>query len=344
MTQTYEFLSFLAIFAVEKHLNQLIIMGLLSSLFGEKKPDDNRTPQEKQDQKNFDILKYDGIRARNMGRLDYAIRCFEQAIDLNDEPETLGLLAHAYLQANRTDDARLTLDRLVRQNPSDFHALLSLAGVCYMQEDYATMKEVCQKAIAQDDKNAQAYFLAARAERGLKNDLNAIVMLTKALAQNETFTQAYQLRAEVLWDMRQAHEATDDLNHILSLNPDDEDALLLKGRIEAATGHADEAETCFNRILEVNPFNETAYLLKGEILCGLKKAEEAEALYTEAIDLMPDKAVFYQERGRVRLLNGNKEGAAEDMKKAIEIAPEKEGQITGNFSNFGKDGIQTGIY
>ena len=44
-------------------------MGLLSSLFGEKKPDDNRTPQEKQDQKNFDILKYDGIRARNMGRL-----------------------------------------------------------------------------------------------------------------------------------------------------------------------------------------------------------------------------------------------------------------------------------
>ena len=40
-------------------------MGLLSSLFGKSKSDANE--QEKQDKKNFDILKYDGIRARNMG-------------------------------------------------------------------------------------------------------------------------------------------------------------------------------------------------------------------------------------------------------------------------------------
>lgn len=86
-------------------------MGLLSSLFGKSQSDENE--QEKQDKKNFDILKYDGIRARNMGKLDYAIKCFEEAIALNDENETLGLLASAYLQANRTDDARITLDRLV---------------------------------------------------------------------------------------------------------------------------------------------------------------------------------------------------------------------------------------
>ena len=96
--------------------------------------------------------------------------------------------------------------------------------------------------------------------------------------------------------------------------------------------------------MEVNPFNETAYLLKGEMLNEQKKLTEAEALYTEAIDLMPDKAVFYQERGRIRLLSGNKAGATDDMKKAIEIAPEKEEQISGNFSNFGNSGLQTGIY
>ncbi|HBV20074.1 MAG TPA: hypothetical protein DEB68_10810, partial [Bacteroides sp.] len=55
---------FLPIFATEKTLNQFI-MGLLSSLFGKSKSDANE--QEKQDKKNFDILKYDGIRARNMG-------------------------------------------------------------------------------------------------------------------------------------------------------------------------------------------------------------------------------------------------------------------------------------
>lgn len=63
-------------------------MGLLSSLFGKSQSDENE--QEKQDKKNFDILKYDGIRARNMGKLDYAIKCFEEAVALNDEKRNTG--------------------------------------------------------------------------------------------------------------------------------------------------------------------------------------------------------------------------------------------------------------
>ena len=55
-------------------------MGLLSSLFGKSKSDANE--QKKQDKKNFDILKYDGIRARNMGKLPYAIKCFEEAVHI----------------------------------------------------------------------------------------------------------------------------------------------------------------------------------------------------------------------------------------------------------------------
>lgn len=47
-------------------------MGLLSSLFGGGKP--NEDQQAKQEKKNFEILKYDGIRARNMRQLPYAIK------------------------------------------------------------------------------------------------------------------------------------------------------------------------------------------------------------------------------------------------------------------------------
>ena len=50
-------------------------MGLFKSLFG-----GNNTPEtekEKNDKKNFEILKYDGIRAQRMGKLPYAIKCFE---------------------------------------------------------------------------------------------------------------------------------------------------------------------------------------------------------------------------------------------------------------------------
>mgnify|MGYP002538467373 CR=1 FL=1 len=224
-------------------------MGLLSSLFGGGKP--NEDQQAKQEKKNFEILKYDGIRARNMRQLPYAIKCFEQAIALNDEPETLQLLANAYIEAGRTDDARITLDRLVDKTPDNIQALLALASICYMQEDYESMDNACQKAIKLDETSAPAYYLAAKAARGMKNDLQAIVMLTKAIMQNEEYKEAYLLRAEVLWDMRQAKDAMSDLDKVLSVSPDEEDALLLKGRIHAALGQVEEAQSCFNQILEV---------------------------------------------------------------------------------------------
>ena len=43
-------------------------MGIFSSIFGGSK----KTEEEK----NFDILKYDGIRAMRIGKLTYALKCF----------------------------------------------------------------------------------------------------------------------------------------------------------------------------------------------------------------------------------------------------------------------------
>ena len=317
-------------------------MGLLSSLFGKSKSGANE--QEKQEKKNFDILKYDGIRARNMGKLPYAIKCFEEAVALQEETETLTLLASAYLQANRTEDARITLDRLIAKDATNVQALLSLASVCYIQEDYEGMDKACQKAIALDEKNAQAYYLAARAARGLKNDLQAIVMLTKAIVQNESFTEAYLLRAEVLWEMRQAKDALNDLEQVLKLNPEEEEALLLKATIHIGMGENQEGEACVEQVIALNPFNVKAYLLKGGLLIEEKQLDKALENYQEAIELIPQEAQLYQERGRVHLLMGDKAGAAEDMKKAIELAPEKENLISGNFNNFEKSNLQTGIY
>lgn len=88
-------------------------MGFFKSLFGGSNTPE--TEKEKNDKKNFEILKYDGIRARHMGKLPYAIKCFEEAVAINDEMETLTLLANAYIQANRLDDARITFNRMAEK-------------------------------------------------------------------------------------------------------------------------------------------------------------------------------------------------------------------------------------
>lgn len=223
-------------------------MGLLSAIFGNGKPEENQ--QEKQTQKNFEILKYDGIRAHNMNQLAYAAKCLEQASALRDDAETLQYLADTYVKLQRTDDARTTLDKLTGLEPDNIQGYLFLANVCFAQEDYDGMDKACQKAIKLDESNAHAYYLAARAAHGLHNDLQAIVMATKAITQDESFLSAYLLRAEVLWSMKQAKETLEDLDYILNANPEEEDALLLKSTVKATLGETDEAYRCLELVME----------------------------------------------------------------------------------------------
>lgn len=307
-------------------------MGFFKSLFGGSNTPE--TEKEKNDKKNFEILKYDGIRARHMGKLPYAIKCFEEAVAINDEMETLTLLANAYIQANRLDDARITFNRMAEKEPEQVNTFLSLASICFMQEDYEGMNDACQKALALDDKNPLTYYLTAKAAVGMKEEINAIAMLTKAIVLKEDYTEAYQLRAEVLWGMKQAKDAAEDIQKLLNLNPEDEQALLLKGEILAATGEEEQAEECFNQVLSLNPFNEKAYLLLGELFLTKKDFDKAIGVYDEAIEINPNFAQAYHERGRIKLLKGDKDGSVEDMKKAMELAPETEGNISRQYNNY----------
>lgn len=307
-------------------------MSLLSSLFGGNQSEQKQPAT--QEEKNFDTLKYDGIRACNIHQLPYAIKCFENAIRLKEEPETMMLLANAYLQTDALDNARTILDRLIEIQPDEIKNFLALAQVCYQQADYENMNHVCEKAIQLDESNPAAYYLSGQAFRKLQNPIQAIVMLTKATVLKENYTEAYLLRAEVLWDMQQANDALEDIARVLTIQPENEDALLLKSKIQAALGNKEEAFGALNQVIQNNPFNENAYLMKGELSIELKEFESAIENFTEAIELMPENARFYQERGRARLLNGDKNGSIEDMKKAISLDPEKENLISGNFNNF----------
>ena len=75
-----------------KHLRNTDIMGFFKSFFSGKqeKPE---TEKQKNDQKNFEIFKYDGMRAQRMGRPDYAIKCFTEALALQEDFETMSYLS-----------------------------------------------------------------------------------------------------------------------------------------------------------------------------------------------------------------------------------------------------------
>ena len=301
-------------------------MGIFSSLFGGNKKTD--------EEKNFDILKYDGIRAMRIGKLTYALKCFEEATALREDLETMNHQANTYIRVNRMDDARALLVRMTEIAPEQPLVFQSLASLCYMQEDYKAMNDACQKALALNDQDPGTYFLSAKAAVGMSNGFQAIAMLTKAIMLNEEFVEAYQLRAEVLWQMRQAKDASEDIEKLLALNPEDENALLLKAEIMAVSGDEEGAVKLMNDVLALNPFCEKAYLLKGSYLLAKKDADGAIAVYNEALEINPNFAAAYHERGRAKLAKGDKQGSMEDMKRAIELAPEQGAAISGEYNNY----------
>ena len=307
-------------------------MGFFKSFFSSK-PATLEEEKQKNIQKNFEIFKYDGMRAQRMGRADYAIQCFTEALALQEDFETMGYLAQVYTQTGALDEARKLLERMTEKEPEHTSTFLMLANICYMQEDYPAMAEAAKKAIDIEEGNAMAHYLLGKAENGQNDDIMCIAHLTKAIVLKDDFTEARLLRAEALIKMRQYKEAMEDIEAILAQDADDESALLLRGKVKEATGAEADAETDYRYVTELNPFNEQAFLYLGQLYIVQKKLNEAIELFDEAIELNPNFAQAYHERGRAKLLNGDKDGSVEDMKKGLELNPKEVQELNGQYGN-----------
>lgn len=316
------------------HLRNYIAMGLFKSFFSGKR-ETAESEKQKNNQKNFEIFKYDGMRAQRMGRPDYAIKCFTEALALQDDFETMGYLSQVYIQTNALDEARELLQRMAGQEPDHTSTFLTLANVCYLLEDYPAMADAAQKAIEIEEGNAMAHYMLGRAKQGMDDDIMSIAHLTKAIVLKDDFIEARLLRAEALIKMHQYKEATEDIDAILAQDPNEEAALLLRGKVKEDTGLTEEAENDYRYVTELNPFNEQAFLCLGKVYIIEKKYTEAIALFDEAIEVNPNFAQAYHERGRAKLLNGDKDGSVEDMKIALELDPKEKEKLNGTFENTG---------
>lgn len=298
----------------------------------------SETPEsekQKNDRKRFEIFKYDGLRAQRMGRPDYAVKCFTEALAIEEDFETLGYLSQLYIQLGETAKARELLEKMAVMEPHVTNTFLTLANVCFIQEDYQAMEEAANKAIAIEEGNAVAHYLLGKARKGQDDDLMTIAHLTKAITLKDDFIETRLLRAEALLKMKQYKEVMEDVDAILAQNPEEETAILLRGKVKEDNGESEEAEKDYRLVTEINPFNEQAYLSLGLLYISQKKLTEAIGLFDEAIELNPNFAEAYKERGRAKLLNGDKDGSIEDMKKSLELNPKDEAGLNGEFKNLG---------
>ena len=272
-------------------------MGFWNALFGGKElsPEEEKKEQEA---KNFDLLKYDGVKAMKMGQTDYAVRCFQEALKLHDDLETHDYLSQSLLRQGDFDGALAELQQLAGAEPDNAPIQKRIAQIAYMQEDYGTMAAACERAMQLDAADANACFLNAQAQQGLGNPVGAIAMLTKAIALDGDYADAYLLRGRMLLGMGDTQGADQDVAWLTEHVGDHEEVLLLKARVEAAKGNVERAVEVYGQVVEVNPFSIEAF----------------------------------RERGQLRFNSGDKAGAGEDMQKVLELDPNSLADVSGEYS------------
>lgn len=272
-------------------------MGFWKALLGGK----DQTPEEEQqerEQRNFDLLKYDGVKAMKIGQPDYAVKCYREALKIKEDPEVRDYLSQALIQKGELAEAAEQLKLLAEAEPNNEAIVLRTAQVAYMMEDYAQMETACERAMQINPSSAIAHYLKAQACLGQQNVVEAIAMLTKTISLQEENADAYLLRAQTLLAMGDVKGAADDAAWLLENAGDHEEVLLLNARVAARRQLTDEALAFYDQVTEVNPFSIEAY----------------------------------QERGQLRFNLGDKAGAEQDMQKVLELNPNALADVNGEYS------------
>ena len=141
--------------------------NFFTSLFSSgsnNKQEDEGAAKAKNEEKNFDILKYDGVRAQRMGKVAYAIKCYNEALAIKEDVETMDLLANAYTTVGDLPKAEAIISRLVDLDPTQIGSRVARIHILFMQGKETQAIADCDAVIAQDPNNALAYFLRGKAE------------------------------------------------------------------------------------------------------------------------------------------------------------------------------------
>lgn len=242
-------------------------MNFLKKIFGVSTESKELTEEEKkaEEKRNFDVLKYDGVKALKVNQSAYAVECFIHALDIKEDSEIRDYLSQAYLSLGELSKAYDQLQKLSELHPDNIEIFIRMAHVAYMMEDYTIMSAACEKALMIDKDSVRALYLYAKACVGTDDTSNAVAMLSKAIIVDPDYADAYLLRGEVLLGDGQLDEADNDAGFLLGKYPDNEDILMLKARIEMAREKSGEAIALFSRVIDANPFNAEAYRLRGEL-------------------------------------------------------------------------------
>ncbi|MCM1030336.1 MAG: tetratricopeptide repeat protein [Oscillibacter sp.] len=307
--------------------------SFLKSFFGSR-ADSEEKPEEKENERKFNILKYDGVKALKMGKTGYAVRCFKEALNFREEAETLEYLAMAYIQQGENNDAIEAYTRLTILAPEDTDTFLKRAQLYLQEGDNEEAIKDCQYVL-QHSPDYRAFLLMANAQNKLGATEEAINNLTQAAGLKNDVMDIFLLRTAIYCKTGQYDKALEDINKTIELAPEEETAYMQRAKIQECFQDYEAALQDYATVTELNPFHEQAYLESSRILMGNQRIDEAIQYLDEALEIKPDFGKAYLARAEAKKSKGDNEGAQQDIETGNALCCETEEEVKRpvNFDN-----------
>ena len=220
-------------------------MGFLKSFFGGK----DESPEEKkerEDARNFDVLKTDGVHSLRMGRGEHAVMCFTKALEIK-------VMARVDYMMEDYAAMAMVCEKATLIDNENAEVMFLYARAMKGQHDLVNAVAMYTKAIMLNEHFADAYLERGRLllemgdVEGAEEDAN---LLVEAAPDAE---EVLLFKAEVLVAQKRQSEAIAVYDKAIEGNPFCVAALKGRGALRLAIGDKEGAENDMRQLLEVDP-------------------------------------------------------------------------------------------
>jgi Flp pilus assembly protein TadD len=280
---------------------------------------------------------------------------YAKTVELSPDADYIqNLLAAAYYNAGKQEDAERIWRRLLARNPNDPHVLNHLGQVHLGKQDYPQACKFFKKAVEVDPGNAEAHFNLGLAYMGMRSagpaeaELRTAVSLTpsETTARNalgklylaegrlaeaeEQFRRSVEITPSVLgytslgtidWERGDAKSAEQEWREALKLAPNDSWLLISLGLACMSQGRYTEAVAYFRQAAGLKPNDPLPHLNLGIAYGKLGQNGSAEAEYLTALSLDPANSQAHLQLGDLYVSLGRREEALKEFQVALKNNP-----------------------
>ena len=314
-------------------------MSFLRKIFGgpaeeQLSPEEQAAREAQKQERNFQTLRDDGVRAMHMGEFPFALKCFDAALAIHaDDLQTLAYKAEVLFRMGNYADALPVFEQLVAAEPENVDLHLLLARTFGELGQYDEMRAALDRLPECARQQPATLYYAAEADFHRGHALEAIAEITQALAQRPEMAAASLLRAKILLSMGQFAEALADTTPLMEVAEPEEEVLLAHAKAQAGHGDTAEAVQTLEQLRTLNPFHQEAVTLLVALLTQQSRWDVALALCDEVIGLQPDFAEAYKLRGGIKYHLKDEAGAGDDLKRSMELDENVTAEVSGEYTN-----------